>query len=212
MRLAIVATPEVARVTRRAPRLPAPVDDRPLAPLAHNGLGGFSADGREYRIDLPPGGTTPLPWINVIAQRRFGCQVSAAGSGFAWSQNSRERQLTPWSNDPVCDTPGDAIWLRDDATDELWSPTPLPHRHPAALYTTRHGYGYSVFECTTPTFASTLTVFAERDATARHAVLALTNRSSTPRRVDATFYAEWRLGPQRSSSAFVANAAPSASS
>ncbi|MDC8016091.1 GH36-type glycosyl hydrolase domain-containing protein [Tahibacter soli] len=200
----LAAIPETPRTARRAPRVPAVEDTRERAPLAHNGLGGFTADGREYRIDLPPGGTTPLPWINVIAQRGFGCQVSAAGAGFSWSQNSRERQLTPWSNDPVCDTPGEAIWLRDVATDELWSPTPLPHRHPAALYTTRHGYGYSVFECTTPTLASTLTVFVERDATARHAVLSLTNRSAVPRRVDATFYAQWRLGAQRSAAAFVA--------
>jgi cyclic beta-1,2-glucan synthetase len=200
----LAALPETSRVMRRAPRVPPVADERTRAPLVHNGIGGFSADGREYRIDLAPGAATPLPWINVIAQPGFGCQVSAAGSGFTWSQNSRERQLTPWSNDPVGDTPGEAIWLRDAATDELWSPTTLPHRHPAALYTTRHGYGYSVFECTTPTVATTLTVFAESEASARHAVLSITNRSTAPRRIDATFYAEWRLGPQRASSALVA--------
>jgi len=32
--------------------------------------------------------------------------------------NSRENQLTPWSNDPVSDPVGEAIYLRDDDSGE----------------------------------------------------------------------------------------------
>jgi cyclic beta-1,2-glucan synthetase len=86
---------------------PAPGADSPrLAPPPlefFNGLGGFAEDGREYVIVLDQGQWTPAPWINVIANPEFGFLVSELGSGCTWCGNSRENQLTPWSNDPVSD-------------------------------------------------------------------------------------------------------------
>ena len=111
-----------------------------------NGLGGFTADGREYVTILGEGQWTPAPWINVIANPSFGFQVSESGSGYTWSLNSRENQLTPWSNDPVSDPPGETIYVRDEDTGELWGPTVLPIREEAWPYTARHGQGYSRFE------------------------------------------------------------------
>ena len=93
-----------------------------------NGLGGFAEGGREYVTILGPGQSTPVPWINVIANPGFGFQVSTEGGGYAWSVNSREHQLTPWSNDPVTDQPGQAFYLRDEETGVCWSPTALPIR------------------------------------------------------------------------------------
>jgi cyclic beta-1,2-glucan synthetase len=111
-----------------------------------NGLGGFADDGREYVTVLGPGQSTPAPWINVIANPVFGFQVATEGSGYTWSVNSRENQLTPWSNDPVLDRSGEAFYLRDDDTGDLWSPTTAPIRDRAAIYVARHGCGYSRFE------------------------------------------------------------------
>ena len=45
-----------------------------------NGLGGFARDGQEYVTLITPGQLTPAPWINVIANREFGFQVSADGA------------------------------------------------------------------------------------------------------------------------------------
>ena len=111
-----------------------------------NGLGGFAADGREYVTVLGPGLATPAPWINVIANPDFGFQISAEGSGFTWALNSRENQLTPWSNDPVADPPGEVLYLRDEKSGELWGPTAAPIRAYGARYSARHGQGYSRFE------------------------------------------------------------------
>ena len=112
-----------------------------------NGIGGF-ARRRKGICDRPsgPGQSTPAPWINVIANPGFGFQVSAEGCGFTWSVNSREHQLTPWSNDPVTDRPGEAIYLRDEESGELWCPTALPIRDDLGVYVARHGWGYSRFE------------------------------------------------------------------
>ena len=115
-----------------------------------NGLGGFAEGGREYVTILGPGQSTPAPWINVVANPGFGFQVSAEGGGCTWSpSNSREHQLTPWSNDPVTDRPGQAFYLEDEETGQISGvPTALPIRDEAATYVARHGRGYSRFEHT----------------------------------------------------------------
>ena len=70
-----------------------------------NGLGGFTADGREYAIYLAPDTRTPAPWINVMANAGFGTLVSESGLGFTWYGNSQQNRLTPWTNDPVSNPP-----------------------------------------------------------------------------------------------------------
>ncbi len=105
----------------------------------------FSRDGREYIIHLKPGQHTPYPWVNVIANPQFGFLVSEAGSGCTWAENSGENRLTPWHNDPVTDMPGEALYLRDEETGLVWSPTLMPVGTDSA-HVIRHGLGYSVFE------------------------------------------------------------------
>ncbi|MDO8485065.1 MAG: glucoamylase family protein, partial [Candidatus Limnocylindrales bacterium] len=94
------------RIVPLAPPQPAAKPVRAAAPAPRpeleffNGLGGFADGGREYVTVIGPGQATPAPWLNVIANTSFGFQVSESGSGYSWSENSRENQLTPWSNDP----------------------------------------------------------------------------------------------------------------
>ncbi len=98
------------------------------------GLAVSPKTGGNMSTILGPGQSTPAPWINVIANPAFGFQVATEGSGFTWSVNSRENQLTPWSNDPVSDRPGEVFYLRDDDTGDLWCPTALPIRDDTATY------------------------------------------------------------------------------
>src|SRR3989338_1989419 len=111
-----------------------------------NGLGGFADNGCEYVIILGKSQYTPMPWINVIANNEMGFLVSESGSGYTWSLNSRENQITPWSNDPVCDPSSEVFYICDEETGELWTPTALPIRFDNATYIARHGQGYSSFE------------------------------------------------------------------
>ncbi|MGZ8518578.1 MAG: GH36-type glycosyl hydrolase domain-containing protein [Candidatus Binatia bacterium] len=166
-----------------------------------NGLGGFSADGREYVTILGPGQWTPAPWINVIANPNFGFQVSESGSGYTWSQNSRENQLTPWSNDPVSDPPGETIYVRDQDTGELWSPTVLPIREEASPYTARHGQGYSRFEHASHGVSLDLLQFVPLADPIKISRLTIENHSGQSRRLSVTAYVEWVLGVSRSASA-----------
>ncbi|UYF99008.1 GH36-type glycosyl hydrolase domain-containing protein [Halomonas sp. GD1P12] len=165
-----------------------------------NGLGGFDRHGREYVTVLTQGHTTPAPWINVMANAGFGYQVSAEGSGYLWAENSRDNQLTPWSNDPVTDAPGEAFYLRDEQGGALWTPTALPIRD-AGRYLARHGFGYSRFEHQAHGIATDLLHFVVLDAPVRVSRMTLENRSGRVRRVSVTAYLEWVLGTSRSESA-----------
>jgi cyclic beta-1,2-glucan synthetase len=163
-----------------------------------NGLGGFAEDGREYVIVLDNGQWTPAPWVNVIANADFGFIVSELGSGCTWRSNSRENQLTPWSNDPVSDPPGEAFYLRDEETLALWSPTALPIRVDNAGYVIRHGQGYSRFEHVSHGIHSDLLQFASPDDPVKISSLTLRNVSGRSRRIAVTAYVEWVLGATRS--------------
>ena len=55
-------------------------------------------------------------------------------AGFTWSINSQQNQITPWSNDPTSDPSGEAIYLRDEDTGEIWTPTSLPIREKSTSY------------------------------------------------------------------------------
>lgn len=166
-----------------------------------NGLGGFTKDGREYVTILGEGQWTPAPWLNVIANPSFGFQVSESGAGYTWSMNSRENQLTPWSNDPVSDPPGEAIYLRDEETGELWGPTALPIREETGPYIARHGQGYSRFEHNSHGVSLQLLQFVPCEDPIKISRLTIENRSGRPRRLSVTAYLEWVLGVSRSAAA-----------
>ena len=166
-----------------------------------NGFGGFAGKGREYVTVLSEGLATPAPWINVIANPSFGFLVSESGSGHTWSLNSHQNQLTPWSNDPVSDPPAEAIYIRDENTGEVWTPTALPIRDEVASYVTRHGQGYSRFHHGSHGILAELLQFVPLEDPIKISRLALKNQSGRPRRLSITGYAEWVLGSSRSDTA-----------
>ena len=130
----------------------------------------------------------------------FGFQVTESGAGYTWSINSRENRLTPWSNDAVSDPPGEVIYLRDEETGNIWTPTPLPIRE-AQPYIIRHGQGYSIFEHTSHGIAQELILFAPLDASVKISTLRLSNGGDRRRRVSVTTYNELALGVTREKSA-----------
>jgi cyclic beta-1,2-glucan synthetase len=203
---------QVTRLERpeRIARPPAPVQSTkpssdPSVPRRDleffNGLGGFAADGREYVTVLGPGQSTPAPWLNVISNEAFGFQVSESGSGYTWSGNSRENQLTPWSNDPVSDPVSEALYVRDDDSGELWGPTVQPIRCEESTYVARHGAGYSRFEHLHDGIQLDLVQFVPLADAMKVSVLTIENRSGRARRLSVTAYAEWVLGTSRGANA-----------
>lgn len=161
--------------------------------LFDNGVGGFIPDSQDYLVHLAKGQTTPTPWCNILANKDFGSLVSESGLGFTWSLNSGEHRLTPWSNDDVRDPQSEALYLRDEETALIWTPTPLPAgggepcqilQQAGATTWRRNGEGLT----------QSLTVFVPPHASVKLALLSVHNPSARPRRLTATYYAHWLLG------------------
>ncbi len=195
------------------PRLPAPFVPSGAPPEADppgeaagapelamaNGLGGFTAGGREYVVVLEGERETPLPWANVLANPSFGTIVTTSGSAHTWRESSRENRLTPFANDPVTDPTAEAIFLRDEESGALWGATPGPLRRTpdSPRWVVRHGAGVTRYRTATRSVAQELAVFVARDAPVKLSLLSLTNRSGRPRRLTLLSYVEWSLGPPR---------------
>lgn len=182
------------------PRLqPAAEPVNPLLPrerIFDNGLGGFTRDGREYVITLEPGQTTPAPWANVIASPHIGTVVSEGGGTYTWVENAHEFRLTPWHNDPLSDSSGEALYIRDEETGAFWSPTPLPARGQTG-YVCRHGFGYSAFEHYEAGIVSEMFTYVAMDAPVKFVVVKLRNHSGRTRKLSLTGYWELVLGEWR---------------
>ncbi|HEX9794066.1 MAG TPA: glucoamylase family protein [Planctomycetota bacterium] len=164
--------------------------------LFDNGLGGFSADGREYVIHLARGARTPAPWCNVLANPDFGCLVSESGLGYTWSGNSSQRRLTPWSDDPVSDPPAEAVYLRDEETGAVWTTTPLPAGGPDACRI-HHGAGYTDYHRASHGLVQRMRVFVPRADAVKIVALRVQDVAKRSRRLTMTYYAELVLGEVR---------------
>lgn len=165
-----------------------------------NSWGGFSPDGKEYHILIKNGHHLPAPWINVIANPKFGTFISELGTGYTWWNNSREFKLTPWSNDPVLDPPTETAFLRDEESGEIWSVTPsaVQSKEP---YKVTHGRGYSRFEHERNNIFHEMMVYVPKDDPIKIMKVKLKNNSNRKRQISLTYYAEWVLGVMRPANA-----------
>ena len=162
-----------------------------------NGVGGFTDDGCGYAIVLDGEDETPMPWTNVIANPRFGTIVTASGSAYTWSTNSRENRLTPFANDPVTDPTPEALFVRDDDSGEVWSPTPGPMRRlsDSGRCLVRHTAGLTHFSRVVHGIRHDLDVFVHPDDPVKFSLLTLANENPTIRSLSIFAYNEWALGP-----------------
>lgn len=163
-----------------------------------NGFGGFDKDNGEYVVFLEPGERTPAPWCNVLANDTFGTIVSESGLGFSWAENSGENRLTSWSNDPVCDTPGEFLYLRDEASAEFWTVTAAPLGDKSACET-RHGAGFTSYRQNNHALEQEMLVFVPKSDPVKIVRLRLNNLASETRRITATYFADLLLGAVGSS-------------
>jgi cyclic beta-1,2-glucan glucanotransferase len=181
------------------PPVPATVDQPVLVPslTLSNGLGGFADEGRTYVVVLEGDQETPAPWANVIANAGFGTIVTASGAAHTWAENSRENRLTSFANDPVADPTAEAWFIRDDASNEIWCPTPGPVRRDKDSGRTviRHSAGVTRFSRVHRGIAHDLAVFVDVADAVKFSMLTLVNTTPFVRRLSLVAYNDWVLGP-----------------
>jgi len=158
-----------------------------------NGSGGFSRSEYEYVIITERGKLTPVPWSNILSNPDFGTVISESGQSYTWIENAHEIRLTPWENDPVCDTGGEVFYIRDEESGYYWSPSYLPTPG-ASPYITCHGFGYSIFRHVEDGIASEMAIYVDLEDAIKFFVIKIKNNGNRQRRISATGYIEWTLG------------------
>ena len=185
----------------------------PATGLVKTPAGRFDAISGEFVFGISSEQRPQRPWVNVIANETFGFQVSETGSGYTWAINSRQFQITPWSNDPVQDPSHEQFQLQDIETGLLLHLTPgnqqntagqtpvnqrvAQHMQQRAPHRVQHGQGYSVFGCSHEQLDTQTTFFADRDAAVKLVHVQLRNNGRTPRALRALAMTEWQMGASR---------------
>ncbi|OYQ41829.1 hypothetical protein CHU94_05535 [Rhodoferax sp. TH121] len=104
-------------------------------------VGSFDTESGDFAFEVAHHVRPLRPWANVLANAEFGTVLTETGGGYTWARNSRMNQLTPWSNDPVADPPGEWLMLQDRRTLETWSLAPNAWGDMRSAYTVVHGPG-----------------------------------------------------------------------
>jgi cellobiose phosphorylase len=178
--------------------------EEPSAPLPFmelkyfNGLGGFTEDGKEFVIYLGPNRHTPLPWINIMANPKFGSidfrvwGRNVSGAAIARTIVSRRGSTIRSAIRP--EQPSTSATTRS-APCGLQQPNRFERRTP---YRARHGQGYTTFEHNSHAIEQRLLTFVPVDDAGGRPVrlqrLRLRNNSSRRRKLTVTAYATLVLG------------------
>ena len=159
--------------------------------------GRFMPEGGEFRFDVSVFQRPARPWVNVLANPAFGAHISEAGGGYTWALNSRLNQLTPWSNDPVGDPPGEWFLLQEMKSRSLWSVSPSAWADPSATYRVAHGQGYSVVSHRRGELDVSAVWCVDTTTAVKQVRLRLVNRGHRTQRLRAIGIAEWVMGAGR---------------
>lgn len=192
--------PPPVRMPGFIPQPSKPTSDAPIANVEPRAdlmfthrLGGMLPDAGGYSMLISAEQRTPAPWCNVLANPSFGTLVSESGSMCTWWRNSSEFRLTPWSNDAVLDRAGEALYVRDEETGEIWSLTP-GSQDAASPYRVTHGIGDSLFEHNSHGLEQQLRIVVDPEESLKTLCISLNNRWDRVRRLTITYIAEWVLG------------------
>ena len=153
--------------------------------------GRVRATSGEFRFDVSALSRPTRPWINVLANPGFGAQISEAGGGYSWALNSRLNMLTPWSNDPVADPPGEWFLLQDTRTMQAWSVAPSAGGDKSAEYRVAHGQGHSTIGHRSGSLDVSVTWCVDPDVAVKQVRLRLLNRGHRTINLRIVGIAEW---------------------
>lgn len=154
-------------------------------------FGFFDNDGREYVIKTPQ---TPKPWINVISNGDYGMVISQTGGGFSWKEHSEFNRITRWHQDLIKDDWGKYIYVKNNKTGEIWSPTWSPIKTDLDNYECRHGIGYTKFTTLYKGIEIKLVMFIPFDETLEIWDINITNHNNEDADLSFFTYFEWVLG------------------
>ena len=153
--------------------------------------GYFDKNGKEYVIKTP---RTPKPWVNVISNGSYGTVVSQTGGGFSWDIHSEFNRLTRWHQDLIQDNWGKYIYIKDNKTGDIWSPTWMPVKTDLDSYECRYGTGYAIFSSTYKDVKIIMTLFVPFGESLEIWDMKIINERQEEVDLSVYTYLEWALG------------------
>ncbi len=189
---------EEAFAARRAsPHKSVPVHPGAGHAKQRTSVGRFMPSGGEFRFEVDAFQRPKKPWVNVLANPDFGTQLSEAGGGYTWALNSRLNMITPWSNDPLADPPGEWLLLQDTRDRAIWSVTPSAWSDPQSSYRVSHGQGHSVISHRRGDVDVTVSWCVDAASSVKQARIRIVNRGHRTQRLRAIGMVEWVMGGSR---------------
>lgn len=159
--------------------------------MLNNRYGHFDPTGRRFTITDH---RTPMPWVNVICNGRYGLVVSQNGGGFSWLDNSQLNVLTRWEMDLARDSYGKFLYLADRASGEVWSLAPTPCLPKYDEYRCEHTLGSTTIATRIHDIAAEWTLAVAPSDNVEIWRVKLTNRGSTDRKLRIASFFEWCCG------------------
>jgi cellobiose phosphorylase len=156
-----------------------------------NRFGHFSDHGRAFTITDP---ATPMPWVNVICNGRYGLVISQNGGGFSWFDDAQHNVLTRWEMDLVKDSSGKFLYLADRDSKQVWSAAPAPCHTKHDEYTCTHATGSTTFETAANGIRCAWTIAVAPDDAVEVWSVELTNTTARRRRLRVCSYLDWCCG------------------
>lgn len=153
--------------------------------------GFFTDDGTEYNIKNP---MTPKPWVNVISNGNHGVIISQTGGGFSWNEHSEFNRITRWHQDLIQDNWGKYFYIRNNKTNEIWSPTWKPVKTSLDKYKCVHGIGYTKFTAEYKKIIVEICLFVPFDNNLEIWDFTIKNDSNEEADISIINYFEWVLG------------------
>lgn len=160
--------------------------------LYFNEYGGFSEDGKEYKIRVKAEERTPLPWSHIMANEKYGTLVTSNGGGYTWHGNSRENKITTWSNDQVSDPQSESIYIKYN--NNVYSALPNIIKNEFLI---TYGFGYAIYETSYEGIIQELTIFVHKELPEKIYILKLKNDTSETKKLKLYYCMEPVLGVSR---------------
>jgi cyclic beta-1,2-glucan synthetase len=187
----------LASYSDRAGRLDA-VNTHALERRTATSVGAFDTASGDFAFEVGVGQRPQRPWTNVLANPAFGTMVSESGAGHSWAINSRLNQLTPWSNDPVADTPSQWFLLQDRRTREVWSVAPSAWGADDVPYRVVHGQGHTTVEHQRGALSVSVRWCVDPETSVQQVRIRLSHGGSGKLHLRAVGLVEWMMGEKRS--------------
>jgi cellobiose phosphorylase len=156
-----------------------------------NAYGQFDPTGRRFVIS---NSRTPVPWVNVLSNGRYGVALSQNGGGFSWLDNSQLNVLTRWEMDLARDDHGRFLYLADLESGDVWSAAPAPCQPKYTRYQCEHTQGRTTFSTEHLGIAAEWTLAVAPEDSVEVWRVTLSNKCGRARKLRISSFFEWCCG------------------